>query len=418
MTDTAAEHIAVTNFRRYLRVKTVHPEPDYDGAEVLLREFGRDLGLEAQVHYVVPGKPIVILTWRGTHGKSLKSLVLNSHIDVVPVFREFWTQDPFAADKVNGRIYARGAQDMKCVGIQYLEAIRVLKLQRGYQPKRDIHVMFVPDEEIGGHDGMEKFIHTPEWTALNAGLVLDEGLGNPDNAYKVYHGERAPWWIKVSVKGETGHGSQFIENTPGPKLQRVMAKFLAFRDEQEAQLKAGVRPDGRPFSLGDVTTVNLTMLNGGVQMNVIPNQLDMGFDIRISPRMPLAKFRALLDAWCASEEGVSYEFIQLTPCNFVTPLNNNPWWHALQATAKARGVALDPTVFPAATDSRYVRRARVPALGISPMRNTPVLLHCHDEYLDESMFLEGLEFYTALLPRLDDVADPTAEDPKLWTLEC
>ena len=86
--------------------------------------------------------------------------MLNSHIDVVPVFPDQWDHPPFSAHKTDdGWIYGRGTQDMKCVGIWYMEAIRNLKKQ-GFQPKRTIHVMWVPDEEIGGHDGMEKLIET------------------------------------------------------------------------------------------------------------------------------------------------------------------------------------------------------------------------------------------------------------------
>jgi aminoacylase len=48
---------------------------------------------------------------------------------------------------------------MKCVGIQHLEAVRRLK-ESGRKLKRTIHLTFVPDEEIGGHDGMAKFVHT------------------------------------------------------------------------------------------------------------------------------------------------------------------------------------------------------------------------------------------------------------------
>jgi aminoacylase len=48
---------------------------------------------------------------------------------------------------------------MKCVGIQHLEAVRRLK-EAGRRLKRTIHLTFVPDEEIGGHDGMAKFVHT------------------------------------------------------------------------------------------------------------------------------------------------------------------------------------------------------------------------------------------------------------------
>jgi len=58
--------------------------------------------------------------------------------------QEHWKHDAFAAVKEeNGDIYGRGAQDMKCVGIQYLEAIRKLK-NEGHQLERDVHLTFLP----------------------------------------------------------------------------------------------------------------------------------------------------------------------------------------------------------------------------------------------------------------------------------
>lgn len=115
------------------------------------------------------------MTWVGTKPE-LKSIILNSHMDVVPVFEEFWTHKPFAADMdEEGRIYARGSQDMKCVGMQYLAALRHFKKNK-MQFKRTIHAMFVAEEEVGGVDGMKDFVHQEAFKALNAGLSLDEGL--------------------------------------------------------------------------------------------------------------------------------------------------------------------------------------------------------------------------------------------------
>lgn len=83
------------------------------------------------------------MTWVGTQ-PDLPSVVLNSHTDVVPVFPENWTRPPFGAEiDEEGKIYARGTQDMKCVGMQYLAAIRALK-KDGVTLKRTIHVVYVP----------------------------------------------------------------------------------------------------------------------------------------------------------------------------------------------------------------------------------------------------------------------------------
>lgn len=105
----------------------------------------------------------------------LKSIILNSHMDVVPVFEEYWTHKPFEADMDEaGRIFARGAQDMKSVGMQYLGALRYFKLKQ-MTFKRTIHVIFVPEEELGGDGGMADFVHTVEFRNLNAAFSLDEG---------------------------------------------------------------------------------------------------------------------------------------------------------------------------------------------------------------------------------------------------
>lgn len=55
---------------------------------------------------------------------------------------------------------------MKCVGMQYLEAIRLLK-RDGFTPKRTVHVIFVPDEEIGGKAGMHAFVESDLFKTLN-----------------------------------------------------------------------------------------------------------------------------------------------------------------------------------------------------------------------------------------------------------
>lgn len=65
-------------------------------------------------------------------------------MDVVPVYSEYWKHPPFDAEMdEEGRIYARGTQDMKSVGIQYLCAIRRLQ-QQGITLRRTVHIVFVP----------------------------------------------------------------------------------------------------------------------------------------------------------------------------------------------------------------------------------------------------------------------------------
>lgn len=393
------EHPSVTLFRQYLRIRTVQPEPDYAAAVAFLEEQAHQLGLGCQKVEVAPGRVVTVLTWPGTNPK-LSSLLLNSHTDVVPVFKEHWSHDPFEAFKdAGGYIYARGAQDMKCVGIQYLEAVKRLKAE-GHHFPRTIHMIFVPDEEIGGHQGMELFVKRPEFQALKAGFALDEGLASPTDAFTVFYSERSPWWVRITSTGNPGHGSRFIEDTAAEKLHKVVSSILAFREKEWQRLKSNPH-----LSEGAVTSVNLTKIEGGVAYNVVPATMSASFDFRVAPDVDLKAFEEQLHSWCQEAgKGVTMDCIQKWENPQITSTDDsNPWWAAFSRVCKDMNLTVEPKIFPAATDSRYLRAVGVPALGFSPMNQTPVLLHDHNERLHEDVFLRGIDIYARLLPALASV---------------
>lgn len=209
-------------------------------------------------HPVNDKNPIIVLTWVGSQ-PNLPSIILNSHMDVVPVFPEHWTHPPFGADMDDdGKIFARGSQDMKSVGIQYLAAIRALKRDGVKQFKRTIHITFVPDEEVGGYLGMMAFVKSNEFKAMNVGFSLDEGIASPTEEFSVFYAERSIWEIEFICRGQGGHGSLLLKNTPGEKVHYIIDKFTEFRKQESAKLE-----NNPELTIGDVTTVNLTMLSGG-----------------------------------------------------------------------------------------------------------------------------------------------------------
>ncbi|CAH0482190.1 unnamed protein product [Peronospora belbahrii] len=378
---------------------------------VWLQNYLEQVGLAVQVFSLVENKPIVLATWQGKT-PSLPSILLNSHYDVVPVVRQHWKHDPFKPRVLDdGMIYGRGVQDMKSVGVQYVEAISRLKAE-GFVPSRNIHLLFVPDEEIGGVDGMEAFLVSDQYKSIQpVAFAFDEGLANPNDAFTVFYGERVPWWFYVTASGPTGHGSRFIKNTATSKIIDICTKALAFRAEQEALLDADngcKHGDIKKRNLGDVTTVNLNMLQSGVSqdggkthaLNVIPTEAVAGFDVRISPNMDVKKFKAMLDEWC-SAEGLSWEFVSWwkNPLHehYTTSLDDdNIWWKLFKEGCEKTGVAVETEVFPAATDSRFLRQLGIPALGFSPMNKTDILLHEHNECLHKDVFLRGIDVYETL----------------------
>ena len=152
---------ATESFQQFLRIRTVSGEGPKSGAyaeaAAWLAALATRAGLSVEIIEPVVCKPVVVARWAG-RDPSLPCLLLNSHYDVVPAMEEHWDHDPWAATLLeNGRIVGRGTQDMKCVCVQYLLAVERL-VASGFSPERDVVLTFVPDEEIGGKDGMGEFL--------------------------------------------------------------------------------------------------------------------------------------------------------------------------------------------------------------------------------------------------------------------
>lgn len=81
---------------------------------------------------------------------------------------------------------------MKCVGMQYLGAVRALK-KENVTFKRTIHISFACEEEVGGIEGMKDFVKSEDFKKLNIGFSLDEGIASPDETFPIFYAERSVW---------------------------------------------------------------------------------------------------------------------------------------------------------------------------------------------------------------------------------
>uniref|UniRef100_A0A673ZGA7 Aminoacylase 1 n=1 Tax=Salmo trutta TaxID=8032 RepID=A0A673ZGA7_SALTR len=154
--------------------------------------IAEELGLPINKIEVCPGRVVSIMTWEGTN-PALKTILLNSHTDCVPVYHvKTWsTFKSFTSPSSCIPHNQKGSCSMSPIGT-YIQAIRRLKAD-GRKFTRTIHLMFVTDEEVGGLKGMETFVKLPEFQKLNISFALDEGLANPGEAFTVFYGERNPW---------------------------------------------------------------------------------------------------------------------------------------------------------------------------------------------------------------------------------
>lgn len=106
-----------------------------------------------------------------------------------------------------------------------------------------------------------------------------------------------------------------------------MQKFLNFRKNEEQRLK-----NNPEFTTGDVTTVNITTINGGIQQNVVPPEIKMSVDVRMAVDIDWKQFEHNISEWCKEAgDGIEVEFIQKLQRIEPTKLDaNNVYWMAFK----------------------------------------------------------------------------------------
>ncbi|XP_031331415.1 aminoacylase-1-like [Photinus pyralis] len=390
--------VAVENLQKYLRIPTVHPNVNYGPAVKFLESLAGELGLPVKVLEYHPSNPIVLISWVGEQ-PNLPSILLNSHMDTVPVNEKKWAHNPFGAEiDEYGNIHGRGAQDCKGIGMIYIETIRRLK-QAGVQLKRTVHVLFVPDEELGGTKGMGAFTGTKEFKELNVGFAIDEGFGDVGNKFLASYADRLGRKMVIHCEGTAGHGSLLLHNTAGEKLAKVLTKFYNERRQQKEKLSIG------KLGLGEVTSINLTKMEGGLSSNIIPQKLSATIDCRVTPKDNVGEFEDMINRWCREAgDGVTVEYLHKSESAPATALNDsNPYWVAFEETVTQLGIPLETWIYPASTDAIHLRAVGVSTIGFVPFRYTPFLKHADNESLNVNTFLEAIDVYTKILPQLANV---------------
>lgn len=95
--------------------------------------------------------------------------------------------------------------------------------------------------------------------------------------------------MTFNCTGTAGHGSLLLKNTSGEKVNYILGKMSEFRASEAKKLDSN--PD---LTIGDVTTINLTMISGGVQSNVVPPIMSITFDVRIAIDRSQEEFEAMV----------------------------------------------------------------------------------------------------------------------------
>ena len=240
------------------------------------------LGMAVTSYEVAPGRVNVVGVLKGSGNG--RSLLLNAHMDTVGV--EGMRIDPFGGAIRDGKLYGRGAQDMKGSLAAMLAAAKGL-IDAGVQLQGDLYVTAVADEEHAsiGSD------HLVTQVSADAAIVTEP------TDLAICRAHRGFIWYDVETFGRAAHGSRFQE---GIDANMRMGRFLAALDKLEADLRN--RP---PHPLVGPPSLHAATLQGGSAISVYAAHCLLRVERRTNPgeheAQATAELQAIIDALVAAD---------------------------------------------------------------------------------------------------------------------
>ena len=355
-------------------------------------ELLRGMGLDAEKHPVPEAEvraagleSITNLVVRRTYGPG-KTVLLNAHGDVVPP-GEGWTHDPYGGEIADGKIYGRAAAVSKCDFSTYAFAVRALEAV--VQPKAgQVELLFTYDEEFGGEVG-------PGWLlkhkVIHPDLMIAAGF-----SYQVITAHNGCLQMEVTVHGKMAHAA--IPDSGVDALQAAVhiLNALYAQNTLYKQVRSAVEGITHPY-------LNVGLINGGTNTNVIPGRVSFKLDRRMIPEENPAEveatLRQVIAAAAAEKAGITVDVKRLLLANAMRPLpGNQPLVDAIQKHGQAVfGENIPALGTPLYTDVRLFCEAGIPGViyGAGPR----TVLESHAKRADERLDLEDLRRATKVIAR-------------------
>jgi len=448
---------AVELLQQYFRMDTSNPPGNERRAADFFCGLLNAEGIECQIFDVAPDRANAYARLRGDGSK--RPIILLNHTDVVQADAGQWSVPPFSGEIRNGSVYGRGAQDMKSEGM--LQAMVMIALKReGILLSRDVIFLAVADEEVAAK-GTEWMIANQRGLIADAEYLINEGGENllkegkapfwgvdvinegGENLLKegkapfwgVDVAEKATYWLRLTARGEAGHGSVPDPNSAPNRLARALARVVDYQtplrvlpiaqqqicDEahvaypKEANRLCRLKENLRDASFRKrVTenpdwnyllrnTISLTVLRGGPQTNVIPSQAVAELDVRLLPGEDPNQFLAEIRRVVA-DESISIEPITRLRVPNSSPVDNELWQVFTEVVARHYPEArVSPRLISSYTENQIYRQLGIAAYGFCPFVSTEEEAqtpHGNDERIGIVRFQRGLPLLFDVVARI------------------
>jgi acetylornithine deacetylase/succinyl-diaminopimelate desuccinylase-like protein len=379
-----------------VKVPTDNPPGDCvahaDKARALLQAMGFSVEIDAVPNSAVHAVGMISasnLIVRHRFTDDGPCIALNAHGDVVPPGLG-WSKDPYGAEVTDGpsgaAMYGRGVAVSKSDFATYAYALQMLKqlAAEGVALRGSVELHLTYDEEVGGDIGPRR--------------LLEQGLSHPDYvicagfSYAVTTAHNGCLHLEVTVNGRQAHAA--MPETGVDALVATTGILQAIYASRAALLK-------QHSSVAGIThpTLNVGLISGGINTNVVPDRITLRIDRRIipeeSPQQVEAELRALIATTAATYPDIRVDIRRVL---LALPLMRLPGAQrmidALQRNGQHFfGVAIAEHAVPLYTDARHYAAAGIPTVlyGAGPR----TLAEAHGHAADEHLNLEDLRRATA-----------------------
>ena len=431
---------ALGHFKTLIRFKTVNPPGNEKPAADYLAEVFSKEGLEPEVLDSADNRANVVCRLRGNGDKP--PILLNGHLDVVPVEMDKWSCDPFEAVEKDGCIYGRGAVDMK--NMVTTSAMCLLLLKRAGVPlKRDLIFCGVADEETGGDYGAQ-FMVNEHPDKVRAEYSISEVGGFPlemfgTRFYLIQVAQKGMCWLRIKTRGDPGHGSFPNRNSALIKAAGIAATLGARRLPQhnvEAAtrfikllskhlkfpkniiLKQLLNPVLSNIILDRVipqkdmaqaleamlhNTANPTVISAGEKTNVIPSEAIIEVDGRPLPGFTKDDFIKEIRTLIGDEAEIEV-FREVAAAEAPA---GDPIVDLMDEIISRQdpGALVAPYLVTGSTDATHWKKLGMKCYGFSPVKlpqdaSFTSLFHGHDERIPIEGFHFGLKVLFELVTKL------------------
>lgn len=365
-----SDPVALT--RKLVGFGTVNPPGNEEALARFLADELASAGFDVVLHPFGEGRLNLIARLAGDDGR--KPIGFTGHLDTVPLGAAAWKFAPHAGEIADGRLYGRGASDMKGGIAAFIVAC--IAHRDGLRNGSGVELIFTGGEETGC-DGARALVDARADLLRPLGALI---VGEP-TSNRALIGHKGALWLKGTVHGVTAHGAMPQEG--------VNAIYLA----AESVLRIREFDPGSAHPMMGAPTVNVGTIHGGLNINSVPDRTEFSIDLRT---VPGTSHRCLIDRL-----RTHLGYVELSPVVDLPPVISDPddGWVARVLTLCDAAAGSDAAM----RTVQYFTDAALlsPATGYPPTvilgPGEPDMAHKTDEYCRVDRLQEAVRLYDAIL---------------------